>query len=185
MVQGSGLVIGQDYHGACRFGGQLPTANGSQLMANYDTVSRDVCVIGFSVIPQHSQHGDSLIAPQTTQPDFYGSKGPGTDCWRQGDGATVPVKAWTCLEWGFDGSAPAAVGMRFWLDGRPVDSLTVAGGRTDACVHQDGATYVLPSPDFGARLDVGWESYNADRAPRTLWVDDVALGTERVGCGAQ
>lgn len=37
MVQGSGLVIGQDYRGACRFGGQLPVNGGSQLMSNFDT----------------------------------------------------------------------------------------------------------------------------------------------------
>lgn len=38
MLQGSGPVLGQDYRGACRFGGQLPVGNnGSQLMSNYDT----------------------------------------------------------------------------------------------------------------------------------------------------
>lgn len=94
----------------------------------------------------------------------------------------VPMGQWTCLEWLFDGSAPGAVGLQFWLDGAAVDALTVAGGKAEECVHQDGATYVLPSPDFAARLDIGWESYNADGKPRTVWVDDVALGTERVGC---
>lgn len=152
MVQGSGPVIGHTYRGACRFGGQLPVGNGSQLMANFDT------------------------------PDFYGGVGPGTDCWKQGDGAVVPERQWTCLEWRFDGSAPARVGMAFWLDGREVEPLTVVDGKAAECVHQDAAAYVLPSPDFAARLDVGWESYNADAAPRTLWIDDVALGTERVGC---
>jgi hypothetical protein len=152
MVQGSGPVLGQDFRGACRFGGQLPVGDSSQLMANVDT------------------------------PDFYSGKGPGTDCWRQGVGETVPIKRWTCLEWLFDGTAPAAVGMRFWLDGRALGSLTVESGRAEECVHQDAASYVLPSPDFAARLDLGWESYSADAAPRTLWIDDVALGTERVGC---
>lgn len=152
MVQGSGLVVNQVYRAVCRFGGQLPAANGSQLMSNYDT------------------------------PDFYDGHGPGTDCWRQGAGATVPVGKWTCLEWLFDGSAPAEVGMAFWLGGQPVEALTVEGGRAEECVHQDGRTYTLPSPDFATRLDLGWESYNADKQARTLWIDDVRLGTERVGC---
>lgn len=94
----------------------------------------------------------------------------------------VPVGEWSCLEWHFDGSTPGAVGLLFWLDGGEVEALTVDGGRFEECVHQDGATYVLPSPDFAARLDVGWESYNADAKARTVWIDDVALALERVGC---
>lgn len=179
MVQGSGLVIGQDYRGACRFGGQLPVKGGSQLMSNFDTpdfygVRFDEYVVGIS-----TQFSTRNVTP--TPESHKQGKGPGTDCWRQGEGSVVPVQKWSCLEWLFDGSAPAGVGMQFWLDGAGIDALTIAGGKADACVHQE-AGYVLPSPDFGARLDIGWESYNADAKPRTLWVDDVKLGTERVGC---
>ena len=49
------------YRTAYRFGGQLAIDAGNQLMTNLDT------------------------------PDFYGGKGPGTDCWAQGDGAVIPA----------------------------------------------------------------------------------------------
>jgi hypothetical protein len=75
MIQGSGQVPGQTYHAQVRYGGQLPIAAGSQLMANYDT------------------------------PDSYSGSGPSSDCWAHADGTVVPVGVWSCVEWQFDGGA--------------------------------------------------------------------------------
>jgi hypothetical protein len=52
-------------------------------------------------------------------------------------------------------------------------------GLGQGCVHQ-GKDYVWEAPTF-ERLDVGWESYQEDDA-RTIWIDDVAIGTEKLGC---
>ena len=49
------------------------------------------------------------------------------------------------------------------------------------CVNQS-ATYQWTAPNFD-RLDLGWESYQADSA-RTMWIDDVAISRTRVGCPA-
>jgi hypothetical protein len=73
MIQGSGVVPGQSYHAQYRYGGQLPIAAGSQLMANYDT------------------------------PDSYSGTGPSSDCWNHANGTVVPVGVWSCVEWQFDG----------------------------------------------------------------------------------
>ena len=146
FLDGSGTTS-QGYHSTYRYGGQTPLANGNQLMANYDT------------------------------PDSYQSPpvGPSSDCWLHATTEVVPVAAWSCAEWEFDGPNNT---MRFWLDTKPLTDLTMSG-TGQGCVHQP-ATFPWLAPQF-KRIDLGWESYQADGA-RTLWIDDVALGTERLGC---
>ena len=87
----------------------------------------------------------------------------------------VPVGTWACVEWQFDGPNNQ---MRLWLDGAPVDSLTVSGVG-QGCVNQP-ANYTWTAPTF-ADLELGWESYQQDDA-RTIWIDDVAIGTARLNC---
>lgn len=145
MIQGSGVVPGQTYHAQYRYGGQLPIAAGSQLMANYDT------------------------------PDSYSGTGPSSDCWFHSAGKVVPVGVWSCVEWQFDGSANT---MRLWLDGQPIDSLTVPGVG-QGCVHQP-TSFPWTAPTFD-RLSLGWESYQTDD-PRTFWIDDVVVSTGPIPC---
>jgi hypothetical protein len=102
VIESGGLVKGQAYHAALRYGGQLPVSSGfglgpggSQLMANYDS------------------------------PDFYSGSGPGSDCWRQAAAVVMPTGRWVCAEWAFDGSGDTAA-MRLWLDGQEVPSLAVS-----------------------------------------------------------
>jgi hypothetical protein len=151
FVDGSGLVAGTAYHAVYRYGGQLPLTDadggflGSQLMASYDTV------------------------------DSYTGVGPATDCYQHSHGRPVPVGAWSCVEWQFDGPNDTT---RFWLDGQPVPDLTVSH-KGAGCVSQP-STYEWTSPTI-SQADVGWESYQADGA-RTMWIDDVAFGAARIGC---
>ena len=87
----------------------------------------------------------------------------------------LPVDRWACLEFEIDG--PDGV-MSTWLDGTEVVGL-----------HLDG----IPTPDVDRQwlsranwhpdpsdLRLGWESYGGARD--TLWFDDVAVGSSRVGC---
>ena len=92
---------------------QGSTFVGSQLMANYET------------------------------PDSYNGTGPGSDCWKHSNKIVVPVGAWSCAEWQFDGPTNT---MRFWLDGAAVDTLTVMTTGS-GCVNQS-ATYQWTAPDF-------------------------------------
>ena len=119
--------------------------------------------------------GNTLMANYDT-PDSYDSPpvGPGSDCWLH-SATVVPVARWACAEWEFDGPNDT---MRFWLDGQPIADLTMSG-TGQGCVNQPD-TFRWTAPTF-ERVDLGWESYQADDA-RTLWIDDVALGKARLGC---
>jgi hypothetical protein len=150
FLQGYGLVPGQTYHALYRYGGQHPVTNGStfvgnQLMANYET------------------------------PDSYSGNGPGSDCWKHASQIVVPVGAWSCAEWEFDGPTNT---MRFWLNGAAVNSLTVTGTGSGCVTGAANQTWIAPTFE---RLDLGWESYQQDSA-RTIWIDDVVVSKTRVGC---
>jgi len=108
-------------------------------------------------------------------PDSYGGNGPSSDCWSHSSKVVVPVAKWSCVEWQFDGPNNT---MRLWLDGAAVPSLTVSGVG-QGCVNQP-ATFVWTAPTFD-RLDLGWESYQADDA-RTVYIDDVVISATKVGC---
>ncbi|HEX4340450.1 MAG TPA: hypothetical protein VH062_31290 [Polyangiaceae bacterium] len=154
FLQASGLIPGQNYHAIYRYGGQLPVKNGDTFV------------------------GTKLMANYDT-PDNYSGTGPASDCWNHANNDVVmPVAKWTCVEWQFDGPNDT---LRFWLDGAPVDSLTVQG-TGQGCVHQD-KTYEWKAPTFD-NLELGWESYQMDTA-RTLYVDDVVVSTKRVFCPAK
>ncbi len=118
--------------------------------------------------------GSQLMASYDTV-DSYTGVGPSSDCWRHSHARAVPVGEWTCAEWEFDGPNNT---LRFWLNGNPAPDLTVAS-TGDGCISQP-ATYVWAAPSIH-QVDVGWESYQADAA-RTIWLDDIAIGSVRIGC---
>ncbi|HTQ06453.1 MAG TPA: hypothetical protein VMI54_21485 [Polyangiaceae bacterium] len=156
MLEGLGIVPGQTYHALYRYGGQLPVTQGSTFV------------------------GSQLMANYDT-PDWYSDKStPGSDCWHHANGRVVPVATWTCVEWKFDGPND---GMKLWLDGVAAPDLTIAGhgdsNNGDGCVNANN-NIPWAAPSF-ASLDVGWESYQMDD-PRTVYVDDVAISTTRIGC---
>jgi hypothetical protein len=85
----------------------------------------------------------------------------------------LPVDRWTCVEFGITGSE-----LRTWVDG-----VEVAGLHADTTPTPDvdsqwlrRGTWLPTLADF--RL--GWESYGT--GDDTLWFDDVALGSARLGC---
>ncbi|WP_433175032.1 cellulose binding domain-containing protein [Actinoallomurus sp. CA-150999] len=87
----------------------------------------------------------------------------------------LPVNQWSCLEFAINGTNGT---MSTWLNGTEVAGL-----------HLDGT----PTPDVDRQwlsranwrphptdLRLGWESYGGARD--TLWFDDVAVGSSRIGC---
>ncbi|GAA4604001.1 cellulose-binding domain-containing protein [Actinoallomurus liliacearum] len=87
----------------------------------------------------------------------------------------LPVNRWSCVEFAINGTDGT---MSTWLDGTEVAGL-----------HLDGT----PTPDVDRQwlsranwrphptdLRLGWESYGGARD--TLWFDDVAVGSQRIGC---
>ncbi len=152
FIDAVGKVPGQAYRAYYRYGGQSPITSGTTFV------------------------GSELMANYDT-PDSYATPavGPSTDCWLHADKVVVPVGKWSCAEWKFDGVANK---MQFWLDGAEVPSLAM-NGMGQGCVNQS-APYTWAAPSFD-RVDIGWESYQADDA-RNMWIDDVAIGADKLGC---
>lgn len=89
--------------------------------------------------------------------------------------APLPTNTWTCLEFAVDGSAGT---LRTWANGSAVPGLQEDGVPTkDIDSQWLGRANWRPSL---TDLRLGWESYG-DGAD-TLWFDDVAVGSTRVGC---
>jgi hypothetical protein len=80
--------------------------------------------------------------------------------------------AWYCAEWFVDYATQA---YRFFLDGEELESIGITNGAGNF------ANSELPSA-FTA-LAVGWNNYQQAPSPGFVaWIDDVAIGTARIGC---
>ncbi len=82
----------------------------------------------------------------------------------------VPVDRWFCLEWQFD---TAANEMRLWLD----------GAERRALWRLRDAAAGWPAPRV-ERIELGFQIFGSDAgaADFSLWLDEVAIDTRRVGC---
>ncbi len=113
------------------------------------------------------QHQQGLMAN-------YDSAGKKSDCWQHSQ-TKMPEGKWACMEWYFEGATNT---QKFWLDGKAIDDLTVVG-QGDGCIaHDTSDQWIFPNFE---RVYLGWESYQTDPA-REVWIDDVALGTSKIGC---
>jgi hypothetical protein len=125
-------------------------------------------------VTQGAAIGSQWMANYET-PDSYSGTGPKTDCWWHANGHVVPIGRWTCVQWTFDGTNNQ---MHLALDGVPQTDLDV-NGSGQGCVNQlPGYPWTAPLFD---QLSVGWESYQPDES-RTLYIDDLAVGSEPIGC---
>jgi len=118
---------------------------------------------------QH-QNGAQLMANYET------TAGVSTDCWDHST-TLLPVAAWTCVEWRFSGSTNE---MQFWMNGTELTDIHVTGEGEGCVGNALGGQWTAP-PAFQT-LYLGWEHYQQTANPIDLWVDDVAVGTERLGC---
>jgi hypothetical protein len=95
---------------------------------------------------------------------------------------TTPIvlDAWACLEWEFDaanGDAPEAAEPRMWLDG-------VELAWPDTFIYPDGAA--RPKHEKATNftvLEAGIYLYQGLPTVTNWWIDDLAVGRERIGCG--
>jgi hypothetical protein len=111
--------------------------------------------------------GDMLIAN-------FDSSGKSSDCWANGE--DMPKQKWACVEWHFKGSANE---LELWIDG-VADAGAHVTGKGDGCIGHDLGD-VWKAPSF-SNLSLGYESYGDDNDAHELWIDDVALSAQRVGC---
>jgi hypothetical protein len=87
----------------------------------------------------------------------------------------LPTNRWTCLEFMVDGAQGR---LQTWVDGTQVVGLTADGTPTHD-VDSQWLSRANWRPSL-ADLRLGWESYGD--GGDTLWFDDVALGSSRIGC---
>jgi hypothetical protein len=88
----------------------------------------------------------------------------------------LPALTWTCIEFGLDSSQRT---MQTWVNGNLVAGLAMDTVQTPDI----DANWLASSPAWVPKvsdLKIGWESYGG--GSNTVWIDDVALGTSRVGC---
>ncbi|XXX76371.1 hypothetical protein WMF30_52860 [Sorangium sp. So ce134] len=126
---------------------------------------------------QHPIEGGSQLMANYDTPGYWSDPrtAPQTDCWHHAEGKVVPVNEWTCVEFSFDGPNNE---MRFWLNGTEIPELKVSG--TGQGCANNVENFEWAAPEFTS-IGFGWESYQADE-PRTMWIDDVVVGTGPIGC---
>jgi len=91
--------------------------------------------------------------------------------------SAFPSGKWVCVEWQFDGPKNA---MHLWFDGTLLSDVDVNGMGT-RCVANTDLGKPWNAPDFSF-LSLGWQQYQGSNGPLELWMDDVAVGTQRIGC---
>jgi hypothetical protein len=103
----------------------------------------------------------------------YDTSNAATDCW-QHSMFHMPAGRWACYEWRYQHSENH---MELWVDGTNIGDNVDGGGM--GCIGNDlNGKWILPVFDT---LRLGWEHYQTSD-PIDLWVDDVALDTQRIGC---
>ncbi|MDX2020916.1 MAG: hypothetical protein SF187_11810 [Deltaproteobacteria bacterium] len=109
-----------------------------------------------------------------------GSDGGPTGDWTRHDkdpnGAPVEpaVNRWVCLEWLHDGKNNVT---RFFVDAQEHPSLATSA--TNGNTSKPNVPYVLP---MFASVWFGWWQYQADAVPFDLWIDELAIDGQRIGC---
>lgn len=106
-----------------------------------------------------------------------GADGGATGDWLRWQPTTPTADArWTCMEWQLDASRDA---VNVWIDGLPKPELSVSTN------DHGGNNVPFKFPTFD-KIRIGWQLYQGGTTPNNfeVWIDDIALAGERVGCGA-
>ena len=91
--------------------------------------------------------------------------------------SAFPSGKWVCVEWKFDGTKNE---MHLWFDGTLLTDVDIVGMGTRCVNNADlGKPWAAPTFSF---LSLGWQQYQGSNGPLELWMDDVAVGTQRIGC---
>src|SRR5262249_39950519 len=83
---------------------------------------------------------------------------------------TIPLKSWQCLEWYFNTPKNEA---RLWWNGQERTKLGWSDSRSNEPKYD--------FPEFKS-LSIGWGTYQKPDAPFEVWIDEIAIGNERIGC---
>jgi hypothetical protein len=98
--------------------------------------------------------------------------GPTGDWTNWQESAPSREDVWQCVEWRMDASDNR---VDLWFDGVPQPDLTVS--TTD----HGGNDVDFLFPRFDT-VKFGWQLYQPNDGAYDLWLDDIALGADRIGC---
>ena len=106
----------------------------------------------------------------------YGDPFPApVDCNRTASSEPVPVKRWLCWEWSFDADASKT---QLWIDGQPMTQVDLSPATPGSCKTVQG-------PKRFNKMVIGWDVYTTpSELAQEVWIDDIVVGAERVGCPA-
>jgi hypothetical protein len=119
------------------------------------------------------QHGTGRLMA-----NYETNNGVATDCWDH-SATVIPTGSWACAEWHF---VVATNELQFWLNGDEVQDIHVTD-RGEGCGGNALNGQWLAPPAFDNLL-LGWEHYQAWPGDIRIWMDDVAVSTERLHCPA-
>ncbi len=86
----------------------------------------------------------------------------------------VPTAQWLCIEWMHKGATNET---RFWWDGVEHSSLYTQ----PTTAHGGNPTQPYLLPQF-TNLWLGWQEYQASTETFELWLDEIAIDKDRIGC---
>jgi hypothetical protein len=115
--------------------------------------------------------GTQLMANFETTPPVT------TDC-KKRSAMTLPIRRWTCVEWQMEVGSNE---MRFWRDGREIVHVTGRVRNAGACRGNDLQGEWRAPPKFDS-FYIGFERYADSANDQNLWIDDVAMSKQRIGC---
>jgi hypothetical protein len=82
---------------------------------------------------------------------------------------------WHCGEWYIDAATQT---YRFYIDGSEVTQITISNGAGNFGSGENRSEI----PNSFSELRVGWVNYQSAGAGFTAWVDELAIGSSRIGC---
>ncbi len=103
------------------------------------------------------------------------------DCWNHTN-SPIPTGRWVCVEWALDSTTHT---QKLTVDKVSVSQATFTLNLTNfnsGCIGAQNETqwYIPPI----ARFSVGYSHFHTSLMPRTLWMDDVVVSKEPIGCPA-
>ena len=120
------------------------------------------------------QNGKNLFGVGTDTGTNPNGSGDWTNSDKDPNGAplAVPLGQWVCIEWMHKGDTNET---RFWWDATEHSSLY-----TSATMHGGNANpYTLPN---FTNVWLGWQEYQASTENFEMWIDEIAIDKDRIGC---
>ncbi|MFT3838071.1 MAG: hypothetical protein QM723_13885 [Myxococcaceae bacterium] len=106
--------------------------------------------------------------------EVYGNDGTGQDCYHESH-VPMPIDDWACISFSVDS---AAIQYRMSVDGGVIPSMSL-DTMGDGCVTPPNQTWWGPLFD---QFYIGALSFHPMTGPLDLWIDDLIVDTQPVGC---